>query len=177
MGDDLEERLMPEFVMIPDEGLRVHLDIDEAGLFRELLKEMKTLLEADIPRADPVIARLFPDAHKDPAEAERYREMVGDDLHQLKEEALRTVAERVGASGNLVSSIPEDEIESWLTVLTDLRLAIGTRLDVTEEMMGAEFDENGPDAPALSVLHWLGWLQESILAELSKGGELDARQG
>jgi hypothetical protein len=47
-----------------------------------------------------------------------------------------------------------------------MRLAIGARLEVTEEKMNQAMDANGPDAPAWAVLHWLGWLQESILGTL-----------
>ena len=75
--------------------------------------------------------------------------------------------ERLKGRGPLETSIPEDEVLAWLTGITDLRLAIGTRIDVTEEMMAADLDPKDPTAPALSVLHWLGWLQESILAEIS----------
>lgn len=157
---------MPDFTHVPGEGLRVHLDIDEARLLREVCGEMKTLLEADIPRADPVMQRLFPDAFEDPTEAENFRELIGGDLHAHKVDALRTVTERLGPSGPLDSSIPEDEIEAWLTLLTDIRLAIGVRLDITEDRMASDIHPADPDAPALSVLHWLGWLQGSILEAL-----------
>lgn len=157
---------MPTFTLVPDEGMRIQLDPDEAHLLRELLKEMKTLLDADIPRADPVIARLFPDAYEATDDSESFREMVGDDLRSGKVEALRMVTDRVGRKGPLYSSIPNDEVDAWLTLLTDLRLAIGTRLDVTEEMMGAEPEADDPDGPAIQVLHWLGWMQESMLAAL-----------
>ena len=53
--------------------------------------------------------------------------------------------------------------------LTDLRLALGTRLGVDEERMGAAVDPAGPDAAAMTVLHWLGWVQEGILSALQTG--------
>ncbi len=166
---------MPAFTLIPDEGMRVELDPDEAHLLRELLKEMKTLLEADIPRADPVIARLFPDAFEAAEDSESFRELVGDDLRSGKMDSLRLVIERVGRRGPLHSSIPLDEVGAWLTLLTDLRLAIGTRLNVTEEMMGASPEPEDPDGPALQVLHWLGWMQESMLAAL-RGESLEGSE-
>jgi hypothetical protein len=51
----------------------------------------------------------------------------------------------------------------WLRTINDIRLTIGTRLEVDETKMAAELDERDPEAPALAVLHWLGWLQESFL--------------
>lgn len=157
---------MPTFEWIADEGLRVELTRDEAELLRELLAEMDRLLNADIPRTDPVRRRLFPDAYEDPKDAQMYREMVGDELMEAKREALRQVKERTGTSGALVTSIPAEEIPAWLSLLTDMRLAIGTRLDVTEEAMESELDPADPDTPAMSVLHWLGWVQGSMLENM-----------
>lgn len=169
MGHDLEIRLMGmpvRFELMQGEGLRTQLGDDEAAFLRGMTDEMKLLLEADIPPQDPVMKRLFPDAYEERADSDAFRELVGDDLKAHKREALRVVTDRLGKIGPLVTSIPEDEIPSWLSVLTDLRLAIGTRLDVTEEMMATELDLEDPDAPALSALHWLGFIQGSILEAL-----------
>lgn len=157
---------MPRFVQIAGEGVRVNLDEDEASLLREMCAEMKLLLEADIPRTDAVMQRLFPDAYEDPEDADSYRDLVGDDLHVHKLNALRAVSDRLGRSGPLESSIPDEEVDQWLSFLTDIRLAIGARLDVTEEMMSAELDPEDPNAPALSALHWLGWIQGTLLQAL-----------
>ena len=48
-------------------------------------------------------------------------------------------------------------------MLTDIRLALGTRFDVTQEKMSHELDPNDPEAPGMSVLHWLGWVQEMLI--------------
>jgi hypothetical protein len=164
---------MPHFELVDDEGLRAHFDKTEPQLLRELLAEMKLLLEADIPRADPVIARLFPDASDDPEEAETYRDLVGEELKANKVEALRVVTARLGKRGPLRTSIPENEWDAWLALLTDMRLAIGTRLQITEEKMEQELDPDDPDAPAMSVLHWLGWVQGSMLATIQQEDEDD----
>ena len=157
---------MPEFVWVEEEGLRASFDEHERDLLSGLLDEMQAFLE--VPHtADVVEQRLFPDAYDDEKEAAAFHELVGNDLREGKLEAVRTIKERIAGRSAIVVSIPEDEIQAWLTGLTDLRLAIGTRLDVTEEMMGAEVDPEGPEGAALSVIHWLGWLQESILAEIT----------
>lgn len=155
------------FIKVPDEGLRVELENDEAELLRRLTDELRLLLEADVPSTDAVKQRLFPAAYQDPEDAEEFNALVGDDLHAVKSESLRAVTERLGKSGPLTSSIPDEETTAWLTLLTDLRLAIGTRLEVDEAKMETELDENDPEAPAMSVLHWLGWVQESILRALT----------
>jgi hypothetical protein len=147
-------------------GLRFALEEHEADLMRQLLGEMRTLLEADIPPSDAVLRRLFPDAFEDEKEANEYRALIGDELHDRKTTALRTALETVGTAGAVDATLDDEQTDRWLALLTDIRLAIGTRLDVTEERMAAGIDSDDPDAAALAVLHWLGWLQESMLGAL-----------
>jgi hypothetical protein len=144
----------------------MHVEEHEAGLLRQLVDETRRLLEADVPREDPVVARLFPAAYEDPADARAYEEMVGGELRSAKLEALNRVGESLGPSGDATVELPADLAGAWLAWLTDVRLAVGTRLGVTEETMGADIDPRSPDAPAWEVLHWLGWVQESIIERL-----------
>ncbi len=151
----------------------LHVEDHEAGLLRELVHETRTLLEADVPRADPVIARLFPDAYDDPEHAQTYHDMVGGELRREKLRALAAVSESLGPSGSATVTLSDDLAGAWLAWLTDVRLAVGTRLDVTEETMGAEVDPESPEAPAYEVLHWLGWIQESIIERIPRRGGPD----
>ncbi|CAN5662593.1 DUF2017 domain-containing protein [soil metagenome] len=150
-------------------ALIMRLDAGEADALRTLLGEMQALLGATElgatePR-DEVIRRLFPRAYQSPEEENAYRELVGDALRQEKEANLKIVAEGLRRAGERDVIISPREVGAWLAVLTDMRLAIGTRLEVTEESM-AEAEPHGPEAPAYRVLHWLGWLQESILRQM-----------
>lgn len=148
-------------------GVRLSLESHEADLLRQLLKEMRMLLEADVPPSDAVLKRLYPEAFDDPAMARAYRELVGNELQARKRNALATAEETIGTRGPVDAALDDEQVDRWLALLTDIRLAIGTRLDVTEERMSAEIDPDDPEAPALSVLHWLGWIQESILAAIA----------
>lgn len=145
----------------------LQLEEHEAALLRDLVRETRTLLEADVPRADPVIARLFPDAYDEPEDSQSYHELVGDELRREKLRALVAVSESLGPSGYAKVTLDDDLTTAWLAWLTDVRLAVGTRLGVTEETMGDEIDPKSPDAPAYEVLHWLGWIQESIIERLT----------
>jgi Domain of unknown function (DUF2017) len=159
---------MPDVNGMGDGSVEVLLDNQEADLLRNLTDEIASILEPGAPRSDPVVERLFPDAHESRKEARAYRDLVGDDLRVGKKEALETVAAKLGDSGRAALSLGPGEVDAWLTVLTDLRLAIGTRLSVTEETMDKEPDPDDPDGAAKAVLHWLGWLQEMTLAELTE---------
>ncbi|MEA2477326.1 MAG: hypothetical protein QOF16_944 [Actinomycetota bacterium] len=135
---------------------------------RELIREMETLLEADIPRVDAVVSRLFPDAYDDADESERFRELIGDQLHDAKRAALRTVKESLGTEGKVSVTLAPENAEEWLRVLTDLRLAIGTRLEIDDAKMSADIDPGDPDAQALLLLHWLGWTQELLVEAIDR---------
>ena len=112
----------------------------------------------------PDLRRLFPPAHSDDADAEAgYRRLVGSQLAAGRERAVATV--RATIDGDTLSA---DEAEAWLTVLNDLRLVLGTRLDVTEEM-DFDLDPNDPGAAELALYAYLSWLQEQLVEALAAG--------
>lgn len=148
-------------------GIHLRLDAQEAGILRELLKEMRLLLEADIPQSDDVLQRLFPRAHEDDEEQLAYEELLGEQLRTAKLDGLRAVDEKLGSDGGADLVLTAEEADDWLRLINDMRLAIGTRIEVDEEKMERPYDPSDPEGPALSVLHWLGWLQGSILEELA----------
>ena len=139
------------------------LDEDEAELLRRLTSEMQTVLEQELKDDDPVLERLFPAASEDPAEAREYRTMVGGELKSNKLEAVVRVRQALGDHDATETTLDEADVQAWLVALNDMRLALGVVLDVDEEKMSAEIDPDDPEGASLSVLHWLGWVQGSIL--------------
>lgn len=150
--------------------LLVVLEDYEADVLRNLTTEMKSLLESELSEWDPIGKRLFPDAFENKADSIHYRELIGDELRAYKLHNTAMIREKLGSQGEAELELAPEEIERWLALLTDMRLAIGTRLEVTEETMDAEIDPNKPNGAAMSVLHWLGWLQEASLEQLSEEG-------
>ena len=134
----------------------------EAAILRYLTEQMRSLLRESNPD-NPVHARLFPDAYENPKDAADYREIIGGDLSVAKLESLERVAEALGSRGGARITLTPDDADAWIRALTDMRLAIGTRLDVTAETMDEEPDPDDPRFEPLQIMHWLGWLQESIL--------------
>ena len=57
-------------------------------------------------------------------------------------------------------SIDDEATDRWLRVLNDLRLALGTRLQVTED---AEL--NAAD-PAVNIYHWLSAVQDLLVEQV-----------
>jgi hypothetical protein len=149
-------------------GVVVSFDEVEASLLRHLVGEGRDLGgETDSPTvpSDPALARLLPDAYRDDDEA-------AGEFRRLTESSLRR--DKVNAAERLLAALPGDgagevrldpeTTESWLSTINDVRLALGTRLEVTEEM--AEPDPEDPDAPAYVVYLWLTELQ-GVLIEVA----------
>ena len=149
----------------------LNLETEEAQLLRGLLDEMRQLLEHEATIDDAVIDRLFPSAYAEPDDARAFAELVGDELKTGKLDNIRSVLSVLGEPGAVNATVPRSEIDGWLTVLTDVRLALGTRFDVTEEKMSAELDPDDPEAPGLAILHWLGWMQEMFIAAITEGND------
>jgi len=91
-----------------------------------------------------------------------YRELVGEDLEAQRRRALDVMEATIDSE-----RLDEEQVSAWLAVLNDLRLVLGTRLDVTEELYEEGIPEDDPRAPALAVYLYLGWLEEQVVAALA----------
>jgi hypothetical protein len=158
---------MPSFEPA-DGGARLVFDATESAMLHQLAAELRALLSGKRKRSDPIVDRLFPAAYEDPDDEAAYEDLIGDDLAREKLRALDLVSTSLHDGPSEVT-LTGPELHTWLACLADLRLAIGTRLDVDEERMGAEVRPDDPDAQALAVLHWLGWVQEGLLQTIAGG--------
>ena len=139
-------------------------------------------LALDSPEDAEVFGRLFPRAFLDPTEETAIREwdsFVRPDLVRGKASALARLskamrsASPVGGSGQMVTArLDDDDVEAWLTALNDLRIDLGTRLGVSEDLDPAAVDPDDPDAPWWSVYTFLTWCQ-GMLVEVLLGGAGD----
>jgi Domain of unknown function (DUF2017) len=115
--------------------------------------------------ADPALARLLPDAYRDdPDAAGEFRRLTEGSLRRDKAEAAERLLAALPGDGPGEVRLDPATTEAWLATINDVRLALGTRLDVTEEM--AEPDPEDPDAPAYVVYLWLTELQ-GVLIEVA----------
>jgi hypothetical protein len=132
---------------------------------RDLLRSLPGQLRQTLLTEDAAVARLFPPAYADDPERDaEYRRMVHDDLMAEHLQALQVMEESIDAR-----RLSEDQLTSWLGALNDLRLVLGTRLNVTEETYQEEMDPGSSDAPAHALFFYLGWLEEQIVAALASG--------
>ena len=66
-------------------------------------------------------------------------------------------------------TLDADEADAWLRALNDVRLVLGTRLDVTEDLDYENLDLNEPRGRDLAVYGYLTWLQEQLVEALAEG--------
>ena len=161
----------------------LRLDVVEKGLLTSLLQQLLDFvtpevdededplvrivgLDPDAERPeDPALARLFPDAYlDDPEAAAEFRRFTERTLRETKVAHASTALETLRRSGEKVT-LTADEAGAWLGALNDVRLALGTRLGVTEEGMAelAALPEDDPRAATFHVYDWLTYLQESLV--------------
>ena len=156
--------------------IQVRLSPEEAELLHSLPGQLRAVLLGE--EDDPVSARLFPPAYKNPEDAEldaEYRSMVLDELRAAKLAAIETLEATLargsrGSRGRRWSvELTLAEAEAWLTALNDLRLALGVRIGIKDER---DYDEplepDDPRAAGMYLLTYLGWLQEHLVGELMR---------
>jgi Domain of unknown function (DUF2017) len=118
---------------------------------------------------DPVLARLLPDAYRDDPEASgEFRRYTEQGLRSGKVAAVRTVLATLPAGGGRVR-LSGPEAQAWLRALNDVRLALGVRLEVTDDF-DDRVEEIAPDDPRaayVDVYQWLAFLQETLVRALS----------
>ncbi|MFG2332266.1 DUF2017 domain-containing protein [Streptomyces sp. NPDC048604] len=186
------------FEALPGGGAAVPLDEVEISILRSLAVQLLELIgPGDEPVAgedplaalfaegpteppsDPALRRLFPDAYADDDEELRqaaadFRRYTENDLRTRKrDDALTVVRTLDGLSasgeGGAVLKLTPDESRAWLGSLNDLRLTIGTRLEVKDEDQGEELyrlPDDDPRKPMVMAYLWLGALQETLVETL-----------
>jgi Domain of unknown function (DUF2017) len=136
------------------EGVVARLDPAEAGIVGLLLDQLEQLLVADEDDVgdDPVLARLLPEGHRgDPRLAADYRELTESSLRSGKADDLATVRATLPPDGGEVR-LDRDQAAAWLRSTNDLRLALGTRLEITEDTEPPE-DLTGDEGQQLAVYY------------------------
>ena len=143
-----------------DGSYRLDLDAAERDLLRELPGQLREILETD----DPTLYRLFPPAYaEDPERDAEYQRLMREELISRRLEALATVEATADAE-----RLTEEELSMWMRVINDLRLVLGTRLDVQEDQEPS-FDPDDPMTPLRQVYWFLSYLLEATVEALTKG--------
>lgn len=130
-GGDLFEleliaSLIRDVVAILGEDVSV-IDVTDDPL-DALARELAPVPE---PSFDPVMDRLLPDMSEDPEEARELRDLTESGIRSTKVSSLTAVYRGLSNSTGSIF-VPEADIPMWMTALNDLRLVLGTRLDIDD---------------------------------------------
>lgn len=128
---------------------------------RRVVGDLLTTLDDVVANRSEVGWRLFPNAHPDDeALAAEYAELVGDDLLQGRKRAIMTMRETLGDD-----QLDGEQLNAWMATINDLRLVIGTRLNLTEESDPSDFPTEN-DQYLYAVYVFLSVLLEEIIEAL-----------
>jgi hypothetical protein len=168
------------------QGYRSRLEPEEAFIVHRLADEVDTLiareageppapgdaLEAllDVPTEprprsdDPVLDRLFPAAYDDAEDAADFRRYTLGDLSAGKRAGLDRLRSSIPEQGGDVV-LDEETAQVWLSALNDLRLAVGTRVGVTEDNIDEldQLDPADPRALLYDAYDLLTYLQATLV--------------
>jgi hypothetical protein len=143
----------PRLVKRTRHGVELHLSTDEQRLLVGLCGEMRELLGGD----DPALRRLFPTAYQDDPERDaEYQILARAELADRRLQTLDVIERTVDAK-----VLSPEQVGAWMQAVNQIRLVLGTRLEVDEE--DDVFDPELPDAPARAVYAYLGLLLDQFV--------------
>ncbi len=129
------------------------------GLLVALGDQLDEVLDSDTPE----LRRLFPTAYTDDEEKDAgYQILARSELSDARRAAISTVQQ---THDNEV--LTEDELTDWMALTNDLRLVLGTKLDVAEDDTYDDLDPLDPRLPVLEIYHVLGSVLHEIVEALS----------
>ena len=148
------------FSRLPSGTFAVSLSDDERRLIHDLPAELMKQLESGDD--DGSIYRLFPPGYTDDLGRQvEYDRLMRDDLQSSHVAALRMLQDTSDAT-----ELGEEQLSTWMRGLNELRLVLGTRLDITEDLDETDFAPDDPRSGALALYLYLGNLQECVIDAL-----------
>ena len=171
---ELLSSLVSQLVELVSDGDPERYEASTAGAdpFERLVRDLQAEPDAPEVSDDPVLRRLFPNAypHDDKASAD-FRRFTEHDLRGKKVDdaqiVLRDLARTNGGTQDL--RIDPTDGQAWLRTLTAVRIAVATRLGITDAESAeelAELPDEDPRSYLMSVYDWLGFAQETLISSL-----------
>lgn len=148
----------------------VELTADERDVLAGLAAQLRSLI--DDGTDDPRVRRLFPTAYHEDADRDlEYQLLVRDELVERRRASLEVLG---GLAG--VDELDAEGVGRLMRALNDVRLVLGTILDVSEE--DRELDPDASDFPLRLVYLVLSDLLGEVVEALTDGlGDPDPADG
>ncbi|WP_148570780.1 DUF2017 domain-containing protein [Nocardioides caldifontis] len=155
---------------------------DEAAVPTTEVDPFEALLDFSGPTNepdDPVLARLFPSAYRDDEEAAgEFRRYTETQLRSGKAATAGALIDTLEEAG-LPPQLDEDgltiDVEldpgqaiAWMKTITDMRLALATRLGIEEgdEELWEQLPDEDPRTQVHDIYDWLAYLQETLVRSM-----------
>jgi Domain of unknown function (DUF2017) len=163
----IEQPFMPR----GDGSVEAKLRVEET---EALLRVAGDLLNELDDVGDPGLKRLFPPAYQNDANAEEeFASLTKDDLIENKKLAANRVIKSIQHGkkkrGTWSARLDEETAASWLGLVNDARLILGTRLDVTEEMDHGPLPPDAPRAAEHNLYVYLSALEWALVEAMMVG--------
>jgi len=141
------------FALSRDGQITVRLDDTLRALLRQATEELREVLLVDEP---DLTRRLYPTAYpQDDALESDYRELVHDQLLMQRLDGIDQLQATIDGE-----SISIETADSWMNTINQVRLVLGTQLDVGEEQV--EIEEDDPQATNHVVYQVLSHILEEL---------------
>ncbi len=138
-------------------SFQLRITDDERDLVATLTGQLRELL---VSESTDGTERLFPPGYANDEERQtEYELLTHDELLQSKLAALDVVEQSIAET-----TLEEDQLTAWMGAVNSLRLVLGTRLDITEDLDDMELDD--PRAGAYAVYQYLTHLLAEIVDAL-----------
>ncbi len=164
-------------------GQLVELLHNESAVASVDVDPLEAMLDFSGPTAepeDPVLKRLFPSAYRgDDEAAGEFRRFTESTLREGKAKAAAAIIDGLEDAGlppepgeeelTIDVELDQEAAHVWMRSFTDIRLALGTRLEVEEgdEDYWYSLPDEDPRAQAHHVYEWVGFLQETLVHAVS----------
>lgn len=134
---------------------RFTISDDERQLVLDLVRQLRELLTTD----SPALRRLFPPPYGDDDERNAgYAVLAGSELVERRLAALEVIETTIDAE-----TLTEEQLQTWMRSVNDLRLVLGTLLDISDD----EQPVSGADETMVAVYEYLGQLLELTVQALT----------
>jgi len=156
MGFSLRRRIRRS-----SKGVSLKIEDEERQLLGHLIPQLRDVLVGVGPsgEVDKGMRRLFPTAHPEDVDKEtEFQTSQRDRLLAVRLDRLDLVESTLSSE-----HLTDSEHSAWITTVNDLRLVLGTRLDVGEEDDHDTVDPEDESGAAAATYHYLGHLLSELI--------------
>lgn len=154
---NLFRRFLP-FAPLGNDEFAINWDAAERHLVLNLAEDLETADDL----SNPVFRRLFPTAYPQDPERDAGFQIFAQAARLDQRSEQLTVLRKTVESKTMTT----EELSAWMGIINDLRLVLGTMLDIGEEDEAPPQDDE--QAQAFDIYHRLSWVLTHLVDALTR---------